>query len=110
MPSPEQIILMRDKLPCLGRHEKPRNEKVWAVNEQGGHFRVYKKEEWNIFRSDYISCIVSISGAERDRKRIIGDFVNALGQPTHTMENEAKTVIYLKWSTLISPASPARLL
>ena len=106
MPSPEQINSMCARLPMIGKYEKPRGEKVWAVTERGGHFRLYRHTDTlaDIGNERWIpaNCVtVSISGTMLVRELIADDFISALGMPTHITEKTTPSIkkdkTYLTW-------------
>lgn len=110
MPHPEIIKAKLAELQILKEHEKPgcRENTVWAHNEQGGHFRLYKQRAVGGILSSYQKyeeTIVSISGDDCSRQLISTDFSAAFGKPDSSSKNKdfiltgkkTKPKTYLVW-------------
>jgi len=91
MPSPEQIKAKISELNILGEYEKPgrRENTVWAANEYGGHFRLYKQVAVGGILSGYrktLQTVLSVSGEEVSRDNIVKNFTEAIGEASWILE------------------------
>jgi hypothetical protein len=112
MPNPEQIMSKCTLLPLLKDSQKPQlDQDVWKRNEKGGHFRLYKRRHNSFHGKSSEELVLSVSGSELSKVRIIADFTKELGEPSLISRQEARgpmvnnPKIYIFWRKPIEVTS-----
>lgn len=92
------MILAKAKgLPVFLTGREARDEEIWEGNEAGVHFKL-TKEAIALISDSPIILMLSVSGPEASRKKIISDFIDVLGNPQNQFTlHEVPGVYYVAW-------------
>lgn len=94
----EKIINNTLDLPQIEAGTVASDDEIWEEDDGGAHFKV-TKEYATAYGIEVVMYIMSVSGAEEERHRVITEFIDVFGKPAteNTVKATSGPIDFISW-------------